>query len=336
MPSFDSPVAALGFAARALALSHKHKFSAESWLREVRAPEQAHRLIRGAVGDADIDLPGGGISISAWSAALRTKSCFFRILDDNGFARVPIGERVAVTVTPATAYQVGEGHPTPLSKLAMQTVTVPRVKAQSLVVITNEQLTNLSSAGQTSVNQTLANSIASAIDGGFLNLITSTDTESFPASGTGAVNVWADLRQAMLAVSASGGGNIYAIASPAVGVMLATLATADGAQVFSAAPNEIANLPLLISEGAPAGEIIIVNASQIAADGGPILPDRARHASIEMSDTPTHNSATPTATSLVSLWQTDSSALRASAEFGALPLNESAVCIISGVDYGGP
>ena len=337
MSSFEtSPLAALGFAARALAISHQRSFAeAEDWLRTARAPEQAHRLMKNAVGVGDIDLGGyGGISISAWTAALRTRSAFYRILDDGGFVRAPLNARVAVTTRAATAYVVAEGRPTPVSSLAIQYVELPRVKAQALTVVTNEQLLDLSSSGQASINASLSIALARSADASLIDLVVNTDTPSAPASGTSAADAWKDLRAGLLAISAGGGGKIYALASPQTGVMLSTLTTADGMQTFTAAPNEIANLPLLLSDGVPDSELILLNSSQVAADAGQITPDRSTQADIEMSDAPTGDATAPTGTQLINLWQVNCTALRASAILGAAALREDATYVITNCNYG--
>jgi len=54
-----------------------------------------------------------------------------------------------------------------------------------------------------------------------------------------------------------------------------------------------------------------------------------------MSDAPTHDSITPTPTSLVSMFQTNSLAMKASAAIAATRLNDSAVVLLEGIDWAG-
>jgi len=56
---------------------------------------------------------------------------------------------------------------------------------------------------------------------------------------------------------------------------------------------------------------------------------------LEMSDAPTHDSITPTPTSLVSMFQTNSLAMKASAAIAATRLNDSAVVLLEGIDWAG-
>lgn len=336
----QSPLVSLGLAMRAKAIDRKSPGDGDQWLAAARAPVMAHKMLaaKAAVGTGsnDIDLGGyGGASIGAWAETLKNRSAFMRILADNAFIRARLNSRVAITTQPAIGYVVGEGAAMPLSPIAIRHITLQPVRCMSLVVCSNEQLTDLSTAAQIALSRTIGDAVAQSIDSAFIDAIISTGTPSFPASGTSAIDAWADLRQALLAVSSSGAGSIYAIASPEVGAMLATLSTTGGAQVFSAAPNEVANYPLVISDGAPASEIIVVNATQIAVDATPVVPVGTTQSSIEMSDTPIHNSTTPTPTSLISLWQTNATGLGAQSYIGAEALNDAAVAVITGVDYGG-
>jgi capsid protein len=336
-----SPIASLALAMRAKALFRSSPDGGSRWLSEIRAPAEAHRQLelsgKTAVGTGssifDFGTYGGG-GIGTWPATLQRQSAMMRMIEDASFVRGRLNEQVAVTTRAAIGYVVGEGRALPLSPVEMRNVTLVPARCAALVVVSDTQLRDLSSGGQAALNRTIRDAVARVIDSAFIDMIVSTGTPSFPASGSTASACWSDLRQALLEVSASGTGQIYAIASPAVGAMLATLATTDGAQVFSAAPSEVANFPLLISEGAPAGEIIFVNASQVAADATPIVPVGTTQSSIEMSDAPTHNSTTPTPTTLVSLWQTNAVGLGCQAWIAAQPLNDSAVAVITGVDYG--
>jgi len=77
-------------------------------------------------------------------------------------------------------------------------------------------------------------------------------------------------------------------------------------------------LPVIVSEYATqvgdstGSPLILLNSNEIfLADDGQVVIDASREASIEMLDNPTNNSATGTPTTSVSMWQTNSVALRA-------------------------
>jgi hypothetical protein len=84
--------------------------------------------------------------------------------------------------------------------------------------------------------------------------------------------------------------------------------------------------------GAP---LILVNASDVfLADDGQFTIDASREASLEMSDAPTGTSVTPTGTSLVSMFQTNSIALKAERFVNWKKRREGAAQWIDNANYG--
>jgi hypothetical protein len=80
-----------------------------------------------------------------------------------------------------------------------------------------------------------------------------------------------------------------------------------------------------------------VNASDIwMADDGAVTVDASREASLEMSDGPANNSGTPTQTNdMVSMFQTNSVALRAERFINWQRRRSAAVQVIDDVNYDG-
>ncbi|MGC7407367.1 phage major capsid protein, partial [Pandoraea pneumonica] len=79
---------------------------------------------------------------------------------------------------------------------------------------------------------------------------------------------------------------------------------------------ELLGFPVLVSQYVPrdssGGILAMVNASDIYfGDDGGFSVDMSREASLQMDSAPSHNSTTPTAAQLVSLWQTNSVGFRA-------------------------
>jgi hypothetical protein len=98
-------------------------------------------------------------------------------------------------------------------------------------------------------------------------------------------------------------------------------------------------LPVMTSEYV-GDYIVIMNASDIwFADDGGVNIDMSTEASLQMvggdDEGSTQNSITPTATSVVSLWQTNSVGFRAERTLDWAKRRASAVVIITGVAYGG-
>jgi hypothetical protein len=60
----------------------------------------------------------------------------------------------------------------------------------------------------------------------------------------------------------------------------------------------------------------------------------SRQSSVSILDDPTMDSTTPTAATLVSLWQNNLVGLMASAVFGAQKLNDNAIAIVENIAWG--
>jgi hypothetical protein len=95
-------------------------------------------------------------------------------------------------------------------------------------------------------------------------------------------------------------------------------------------------MPVIVSDYIPAGTVVLANASDIyLADEGGIQVDMSREASLEMADNPAHDSTTPTgATSLVSMFQTNSVAFRVERFINWARRRPAAVAILTGVTWG--
>ena len=75
-------------------------------------------------------------------------------------------------------------------------------------------------------------------------------------------------------------------------------------------------LPVIVSTSVPGSagagyDVILAVQNEILLAEGGLSIDASREASLEMNDAPTNNSVTPTATTLVSLWQSGSVAIKA-------------------------
>jgi hypothetical protein len=94
-------------------------------------------------------------------------------------------------------------------------------------------------------------------------------------------------------------------------------------------------MPAIVSEYA-GPLLILVNASDIyLADEGGIQIDLSREASLQMDTAPTQNSTTPTATAMVSMFQTNSVAFRAERTINWARRRPTSVAYLTGVNYGG-
>ena len=93
-------------------------------------------------------------------------------------------------------------------------------------------------------------------------------------------------------------------------------------------------LPVIVSQYV-GNQLVLVNAPDIyLADDGGVAVDMSREASLEMQSDPTGDSVNGTGTELVSMFQTNSVAIRAERWINWKRRRTAAVAVISGVNYG--
>jgi len=252
-----------------------------------------------------------------------------------------------------TGYWVGEGKPKPLTAFNVDKTTLKPLKCANIVVLTEELLLRNSYSAETLVRDEMVNALVQLIDTDFVDPANSGTSDVKPASitngaphgaasGTGdADDIRADLRSLLNEfVTANAQG------SQVVLIMRATDAMAAGFLVNALGQAEfplitmdggrIGSLPVITSQAVASGTIIAVQPQEIFfADDGGFMVDVSREASLQMLDNPTNDTVTPTATSLVSLWQTNSVGFRAERILNWAKRRTSAVSYLSGVAWGG-
>ena len=137
-----------------------------------------------------------------------------------------------------------------------------------------------------------------------------------------------------MAVNTVGQAKLYWIAAPDVAKM-ASILDPDVFPAMSASGGEIANLPAVVSSGVPDGSLYLIDGSGIAADGGAVTVSASSQADILMDTQPSMDATTPTPASMVSMFQSNSTALKADAWFGVQVLRDDAVAVIEGISWGG-
>ena len=122
----------------------------------------------------------------------------------------------------------------------------------------------------------------------------------------------------------------------ALSLMTNSLGTAMQFPDVSIRGGSIRGVPVIISNYVPAGLVVLVFASEIwFSDDGVVTVDASTQASIQMMDNPTNDSGVPTHTSMVSMFQTDSVALRAERFINWTKRRSTAVAVLQDVSWGG-
>ncbi|WP_434711988.1 phage major capsid protein [Rhizobium sp. YTUHZ045] len=319
---------------RALAIAEKTGETTSDIADRLRIPAPAQRILKAAVGAGTLADPSWAGQLadmqaasSAFLQALGGRSAFASLLDQAVLTRAPIRSRVGAFSEGVIADVTGDGEARPVSRMTLNGDQLQPQQADAIIVLSREIIENSSAAAQAFLSRQLRRAVAKALDVGALSTLITSTTPSFAATDNHA----ADLKRLLDAVN-SGEGRLCWIASPDTANSIALLNDGRG----SASPegvSEFLNLPFAVSAGVSPGTLILLDGDRILADIESLGIDISRHAALEMNDAPTNSAVTPTATNLVSLWQTNAVAIKVSALFGVAAGTPDAIAVLTGVEW---
>ncbi len=336
----ENPTALMQWYARALAIQSKALVGeTEAWAESVGAPNTIKRILKSGVAAGttlDAEWAGAALGdykniVAGFMEAMRTKSVFYRLVADNAFTILPMHKQIVFTTASASAWVLGEGRPAPLSRLSLANQMLLPVRAAALIVMTDALIRDTSASGQSFFAKELRNAVGEVVDQKFFEIIIddTTDAEVIPSTGDDIEAVLIDLRSALAAVTTGGNSALYWIASPDVAKFLSTAPQQFPAA--SAVGGELLNLPLLVSGGLAAGELVLLDAAGVAANANTVEVKASTETDIEMDDAPTSDATVGSGATSVNMFQVNSVALMATAIFGAELLRADAVCKITGM-----
>lgn len=266
-----------------------------------------------------------------------------------GIRKVQFYEGVVVAMSDLTMAWVPEGGAFPVGKLGFQGGSLPSRKGGGITVLTEEMINSAAPNADQVIERQLRDDLTRFHDVALTdpNAAPVADlspgsltygASSFTASGTDAaaaradvIRVVSDLADSMGtlegAVLIVGDGNAFALASAvnAAGSPLFPNLTVAGGTIYG--------IPAIVSSSV-GDQIIAAHAPSIKlADDGVMTVAVGEHATLEMKTDPTNNSVTPTGTDMVSLWMTNSVALRVT-RFVNWEAGAGAVHVVSGARYG--
>lgn len=272
-----------------------------------------------------------------------------------GLMAVPFRVPLLGQTEGGTGYWVGEGKSKPLTKFAFSRTTLEPLKVANIAVLTEEVVRSSAPSADTIVRDGLVNALRERLDIDFIDPAKAVSAGISPASITNGVaaitssgNTSAAIDEDVKALMA---GFIAANNPPKSGVWIMSATTALALSLMknplgqaqfpgiSMDGGTFAGRRVIVSEYVPTDSdgsiVILVNASDIyLGDEGRFAVDVSREASLEMDDAPSHNSTTPTESTLVSLWQTNSVGFRAEREINWKKRRDSAVQVLDAVNWG--
>lgn len=301
------------------------------------------------------DLVGEGTNVIAdFVEFLRPRTILGRFGQNGvpGLRNVPFNVPLVGQTEGGEGYWVGEGKAKPLTRFGFDRNILDIYKVANIAVVTEELLRRSSPAAEALIRDSLASAIAARLDTDFINPAKAAVAGVSPASITNGLTpvastggdadaVRADIRALMATFIAANNAPTTGvwIMGSTTALALSMMTNPLGQPEFggiSMTGGTFNGMPVIVSDYIPSGTVVLANANDIyLADEGGIQVDMSREASLEMADNPAHNSDTPTgATSLVSMFQTNSVAFRVERFINWSRRRPSAVAILTGATWG--
>ena len=253
-----------------------------------------------------------------------------------GLRRVPFNVRYPTQSAGASVGWVGQGAAKKVGKLTLSYGTLGFAKAAGIVVITQELARFSSPSAELMVRDDIAAEMQYFLDAQFIDPGVAAAANVSPASvlngasnvrqaaavWNSAANVETDVKVFLSTFAAQeiSLGGAYWVMTPDAALALSMIRTTGGENFAYPGINVDGGtwfgLPVITSNAVPhsvsAGSIVaLVKPSEVfLADDGAIAIDVSTEASLEMDSAPSGSSVTPTAAQLVSMFQTNSMAIR--------------------------
>lgn len=344
----------------AKALAHVEGYERPAWqIAEQRWGKTNPQLVE----VMKVGVAGGGSGTGEWGAELvdadnRYTGDFIEYLaNQTVFDRLPLREVPAnVTIKGqdgiATGYWVGESASIPASAQDFSSVSLTPLKVAAISVVSNELLRDSSPSAEMLVRDGLVQASAQRIDSTFL----STSSESSGVSPAGILNgltpglgsngytadaLRMDVKELYAPfIQANNADGLYYVMSPSLAKAIQLLYNALGQPEFSSINANGGSLlgdPVVTGNNVNATHMILLKPSDIYKIGDMgVQVSISRDATIEQDSSPTGDSENPTAASatLMSMFGTESTALKVVRSINFAKRRSSAVQYIGDAQYG--
>lgn len=272
------------------------------------------------------------------------------IFDKLPLREVPANINIAGQDGTATGYWVGESKSIPVSKADFMDVNLRPLKVAALAVVSKELLRDSSPSAEKLVRDALVAASAQRVDQTFLGtgagnagvspagILNGVVAKS--SSGSDIDGVIADVK-ALYAdfIAANNADDLHFVTTQSLAKALGLMQNALGNFAFpglSANGGTLLGDPLAAGGNVGTGDLILLKPSDIykIGDRG-VEVSMSTEASIQMDDAPNGDTDTPTAnTSVVSMYQTDSVAIKVVRPLNFAKRRASAVAYVGDADYG--
>jgi len=272
--------------------------------------------------------------------------------------RVPFNVKFPAQTSGGTGYWVGEGKAKPLTRMDFTSVTLRWCKVANIAVLSEDLIRMSAPSAELIVRNSLAEALQARMDSDFVNPAITLTPDVRPASitngatnsacsGVDAAAVRDDLTT-MLSTFVTADiptTSVVLIMRTAQALRLSLMRNALGGREFpdiTMNGGMLEGIPVIASQYVPSGIVIACVASEIyLSDDGGVSVALSREASLEMDSTPSsmiNDGASPPLSveaTMVSMFQTNSVAIRAERWINWQRRRTAAVAYLTGCGWGG-
>lgn len=286
-----------------------------------------------AVGDWSEQLASYQVLAAAFLESLRNFGAFDRLLPS--MRRVPFRTRIGANTSALSGATVPQASVKPISKLTLTATQIDEIKIAAFLAVTEELARASDPAAGNLFAVELSNAVAVATDTEFVAQLVSGAT-TFTSGGATAEHTRNDLRGLLANVTTGASSALFLLTTSTIAKALCVLHTNTGASAFEDVTyngGSINGIPVVVSDGVLSGNMVLVDATQVAAASETVRLDSSREALLNMDSAP--DSPVSGTTSMLSLWQTNHVGLRAERYIGVEKLTTTGVAVVTSVSYSG-
>jgi HK97 family phage major capsid protein len=311
---------------------------AERLAEEAKAPLRVIQFVKAAQSAGSISGSwGSSLALqslaTAFLSSLTGVSAFDALWPN--MLQVPLRTSVVAVSAILSAGSIAEASIKPASRLSLSASELDAVKAAAFIAVSAELLKLGGPMATALLERELRTAIARATNSIFLPILTA-NAPSFASSGVAALGVRQDLRTLVANVSSGANSKLFLIVTRKIAEAWSVLPDASGAAAFPTVTvngGTIGGMTIVVVDEATDGEIILVDATQVAAGSEGLVLDNSMQATLQL-DAPA-DSPVSASTVMTSVWQNNLAAIKAERYIGAKLLRPDAVAKIIGAAYSG-
>ncbi len=244
----------------------------------------------------------------------------------NKVGRVTVFANVAAST-------VAEGAAKTVRPMTMVSTDVQPIKVVAQCVVSDELVRAMEPEALSLLGKELIASVVTGSDAAFMTALAGQSAEGMGLpTWAGALD---DVSELTRLVAMGAASRPYFIVTPELCKQLSRLAYENGVTTLGVLGGELMGIPVLVSDAQAADTISLIDASGLAIALGDIAVASSTQALVEMDTAPSSASGpSVTATSMVSMYQTNSVALRAERSFSIKPIRTGCYAHLVGVAIG--